>query len=54
MRLLIERVVVTGAHVTIEHAVLLSGRFCRLRKNDAIPSWLIPREAGRGFAARAA
>ncbi|MFY0563785.1 hypothetical protein ACN28E_08055 [Archangium lansingense] len=35
VRLLIERVVVTGEHVTIEHAVPLSGRFCRLRKNDA-------------------
>ena len=34
VRLLIERVVVTGEHVTIEHAVPLSGRFCRLRKND--------------------
>lgn len=34
VRLLIERVVVTGERVTIEHAVPLSGRFCRLRKND--------------------
>lgn len=35
VRLLIERVVVTGEHITIEHAVPPSGRFCRLRKNDA-------------------
>src|SRR5262249_44303811 len=29
VRLLVERVVVTGGHVAIEHAIPLSGRFCR-------------------------
>jgi site-specific DNA recombinase len=31
VRLLIERVVVTGDQITIEHAIPLSGRFCGLR-----------------------
>ncbi len=31
VRLLVERVIVLGEDVTIEHAVPLSGRFCRLR-----------------------
>jgi site-specific DNA recombinase len=31
VRLLIERVVVTGDHISIEHAIPLSGRFSRLR-----------------------
>lgn len=34
VRLLIERVVVTGERVTIEHAVPLTGRFRRLRPHD--------------------
>jgi hypothetical protein len=28
VRLLVERVVVTGDHIAIEHAVPISGRFC--------------------------
>ncbi|WP_437983486.1 recombinase family protein [Sorangium sp. So ce117] len=34
VRLLIERVVVTGDHVAIEHAIPLSGRFSPLRSQD--------------------
>jgi len=34
VRLLVERVIVQGEDVTIEHAVPLSGRFCRLRPDD--------------------
>jgi site-specific DNA recombinase len=34
VRLLIERVVVTGDQVTIEHVIPLSGRFARLRSRD--------------------
>jgi len=32
--LLVERVIVLGEDVTIEHVVPLSGRFCRLRPDD--------------------
>ncbi len=34
VRLIVERVIVQGEDVTIEHAVPLSGRFCRLRPDD--------------------
>jgi site-specific DNA recombinase len=34
VRLLVERVIVLGEDVTIEHVVPLSGRFCRLRPDD--------------------
>lgn len=34
VRLLVERIIVQGEDVTIEHAVPLSGRFCRLRPDD--------------------
>ena len=34
VRLLVERVIVQGEDVTIEHAAPLSGRFCRLRPDD--------------------
>ncbi|WP_437815012.1 hypothetical protein [Sorangium sp. So ce1078] len=37
VRLLIERVVVTGDHVAIEHAIPLSGRFSVLRSQDRCP-----------------
>lgn len=38
VRLLLERVVVTGDHVAIEHAIPLSGRFCRFASAPARPS----------------
>ena len=38
VRLLIERVVVTGDHVAIEHAIPLSGRFSSLRSKDRRPA----------------
>jgi hypothetical protein len=34
IRLLLERVVVTGDHVAIEHAIPLSGRFTGLRPRE--------------------
>jgi hypothetical protein len=37
VRLLIERVVVTGDHVAIEHAIPLSGRLSALRSQDQCP-----------------
>src|SRR6185369_4317065 len=34
VRLLVERVIVTGTHVAIEHAIPMSGRFSVLRLQD--------------------
>jgi hypothetical protein len=38
VRLLVERVVVTGDHVAIEHAIPLSGRFCGVASTGSMPS----------------